>query len=82
MTTPSASEATIEVLRYLSAHPGLTDYQLNRHIMGTHGPVAVVDVRREFVELGLAEEHVDEQGWRHWRLTSEGERVALTARPT
>lgn len=77
MSARAVSDAAVEVLRYLLDHPGLTDYQLDRHILNEHGPVAVREVHAELERLGLAEGPVDEQSQRRrWRLTPEGERVA------
>lgn len=78
MNTPNVSSATIEVLQYLQNHPGLTSYQLDRHIMGAHGPEAVSTVRAELVRLGLAEPILEGE-WQRWRITSEGKRATQGA---
>jgi hypothetical protein len=81
MNVPRVSDAAIEVLRYLLDHPSLTDYQLDRHILNVHGPVAVREVHAELERLGLAEGPVDQQSRRRrWRVTPEGERVARSER--
>jgi len=84
MSAPGVSEATIEVLRFVSEHqsPPPTEYQLNRHMMNAHGPEAFGEVYRELTKLGLAEARADAEGWRRWHLTAEGERRLLEATRT
>lgn len=84
MSAQRVRDEAVEVLRFLSRPPapeGATDYQLNRHILGTHGPAAVTELRRELTELGLIEATTDAQGWQRWRLTAEGDRLARCGGP-
>lgn len=80
MNTPNVSSATIDVLHYLQNHPDLTSYQLDRQIMGAHGPEAVSTVRAELVRFGLAEP-IPEDEWQRWRMTTKGERATRGAIP-
>ena len=73
-----ASEAAREVLRFMLANPGLTDYQFNRHIMSVHGPESIKSIPDELRRLCLAEQVADgENEWRRWLLTPDGRKEAL-----
>jgi hypothetical protein len=70
----------MEVLQYLQNHPGLTSYQLDRHILGAHGPETLSAVRSELVRFGLAEP-ILEGDWERWRITTKGERATRGSEP-